>query len=106
MLTQRKLGWRLSIRRTKGPYPYIAYAIHSNGKVEREGCYREFSHAITAGGDLVRVLNLHHLYGGKYQGTDVLRGREIDPQKIESKSKVISAAIKKLVAANKRIFGI
>jgi hypothetical protein len=59
---------------------YIAYAIHTNGKVEREGSYPEKIDAILNASDLSNMLNLYHRYAGKYAGTDKLFGGKI-PQK-------------------------
>jgi hypothetical protein len=59
---------------------YIAYAIHTNGKVEREGSYPEKINAILSASSLSDMLNLYHRYAGKYAGIDKLYGKKI-PQK-------------------------
>ena len=70
--------WRLVIHKAKGKFPYVAYAVHGKtDKVVREGRYLKFDKAITAGGDLVAMLNLYHPYAGKYDGTDKLIGRPV-----------------------------
>lgn len=102
----RKTGWNLVIRhKIKDQFPYIAYAVHRHGKVEREGRYLKLDDAISAGGDLVRMLNLYSLHAGKNEGKDKLEGRKLDSKKIDDRAKFLTKAIHKLIAANKRIFG-
>lgn len=97
--------WQLVIHQSKGQFPFIAYAVHGKtGKVEREGRYQELDSAITAGGDLVRMLNLHHPYAGKYRGTDKLVGKRVNPEKVAARAAELSARIQRLVQLNEKLF--
>ena len=84
---------------------YYAYAIHTNGKVEREGSYLEKIDAILSASDLSNMLNLYHRYAGKYAGTDELIGTKIPQKDIDDQLKRSEAAWKEYAIAHEKIFG-
>ena len=95
--------WEIQVRYKDGLY--YAYAVHTNGKVEREGSYPEKISAILAASDFVSSLNRLHRYAGKYKGIDKLVGRKIPQKDIDDQLERSRLAMIEYMKAHRRIFG-
>lgn len=63
---------------------FIAYAVHTSGKVEREGAYKDKIDGILNAHSFARILNQYHRYAGKYEGKDKLLGDPIPQEEIDA----------------------
>jgi hypothetical protein len=84
---------------------YVAFAIHSNGKVEREGSYQDKLSAILSACDLASMLNLYHRSGKAYDGKDKLVGRKYPQNHFDRILKRHDVALRKLMTAHKKSSG-
>lgn len=90
--------WHVEVRYVRGSeYPFLAYAVHKNGKVEREGRYAKAFDAFLHAKSFVASLNRLHRYAGKYEGKDRLVGKLIDLQKLMPQYKVFKNSLKNML---------
>jgi hypothetical protein len=86
-------------------HPYIAYAVHTNGKVELAGHRSDFQSAVLCADELSNMLNRYHRYGGKYKGKDKLIGERVEHEKVKKELDFWHEKTKIFMKRHKEIFG-